>query len=147
MARLATLTEYGDIFRFFKEMIAFRKSHPSISRSHFWRDDVHWFGPDGPVDLSSASHTLAFHLSEASANGDDFYVLINASNEPVRLSCSTRIGGQLAKGHRHVRRIASRYFQKRYCWRFCRGHYRNRAAFSRGVVPDGTRMMTNGDFV
>lgn len=77
------LPEYADVFRFFKEMIAFRKSHPSISRSYFWRDDVHWFGPDGPVDLSSASHTLAFHLSEASANGDDFYVLINASNEPV----------------------------------------------------------------
>ena len=75
------LQEHADVFRFFKEMIAFRKSHPSISRSHFWRDDVQWFGPDGPVDLSSASQTLAFHLSAEVMNEDDLYVLINGSNE------------------------------------------------------------------
>jgi glycogen operon protein len=77
------LEQHQDIFRFFKEMIAFRKAHPSISRSHFWRDDVHWFGVDDAVDLSLASQTLAFYLSARSVNDGDLYVLINASPEPV----------------------------------------------------------------
>ena len=34
------LMKNRDIFRFFRHMIAFRKSHPSIARSRFWREDV-----------------------------------------------------------------------------------------------------------
>ncbi len=77
------LEEHRDVFRFFKEMIAFRKAHPSISRSHFWRNDVHWFGPDGPVDLSSASQTLAYSLRGESPNDSDLSVLINGSHRPM----------------------------------------------------------------
>ena len=33
----------------FKRMIAFRKAHPSLARSRFWRDDVRWYGV-GPRD-------------------------------------------------------------------------------------------------
>jgi isoamylase len=72
------LTENLDIFRFFRNMIAFRKSHPSLGRSHFWREDVHWYGV-GPVpDLSFDSHTVAFCLHGASQNDTDLYVMINA---------------------------------------------------------------------
>jgi len=67
-----------DIFRFFKQMIAFRKAHPSLGRSRFWRDDVHWFGAGPEVDRSHDSHSLAFHLSGASQNDQDLYVMINA---------------------------------------------------------------------
>ena len=63
-----------DIFRFFKKMIAFRKSHPSLCRSRFWREDVSWYGPGSAVDLSSDSHTLAFCLHGASQADDDIYV-------------------------------------------------------------------------
>lgn len=77
------LDEHGDMFRFFKEMIAFRKAHPAISRSHFWRDDVRWFGPDGPVDLSPSSRSLAFHSRGRSLGDGDLCVLINASCDPV----------------------------------------------------------------
>ena len=42
------LAENSGIFRFFRQMIAFRKAHPSIARSHFWRQDVHWCGT-GPT--------------------------------------------------------------------------------------------------
>jgi glycogen operon protein len=77
------LEEHRDIYRFFKEMIAFRKSRPSISRSRFWRDDVRWFGPDGPVDLSPSSQALTFHLSGKAENDDDLYVLINGSRESI----------------------------------------------------------------
>ena len=67
-----------DIFRFFQRMIAFRKSHPSLCRSRFWRSDVLWYGVDGPADTSQDSHSLAYFLSGASENDDDLYVMINA---------------------------------------------------------------------
>jgi isoamylase len=67
-----------DIFRFFKKMIAFRKNHPSLSRSRFWRVDVSWYGVGAKVDLSHDSRSLAFCLHGASQDDDDIYVMINA---------------------------------------------------------------------
>jgi len=67
-----------DIFRFFKKMIAFRKNHPSLSRSRFWREDVSWYGVGATVDFSHDSHSLAFCLHGASQGDDDVYVMINA---------------------------------------------------------------------
>ena len=67
-----------DVFRFFKQMIALRKAHPSIGRSRFWRDDVRWYGVDGPADLASHSHSLAYYLRGADVGDDDLYVMINA---------------------------------------------------------------------
>jgi isoamylase len=67
-----------DIFRFFKKMIAFRKSHPSLGRSRFWREDITWYGTGEKADLSYNSHTLAFCLHGASQEDDDIYVMINA---------------------------------------------------------------------
>ena len=66
-----------DMFRFFKRMIAFRKAHPSLGRSRFWREDVHWYGVGLEVDLSHDSHSLAFFLSGVSQQDDDLYVMIN----------------------------------------------------------------------
>lgn len=67
-----------DVFRFFKSMTAFRKSHPSLSRSRFWREDVAWYGIGATADLSAASHSLAFCLHGASQNDQDIYVMVNA---------------------------------------------------------------------
>ena len=67
-----------DIFRFFKNMIAFRKRHPSLSRSRFWREDITWYGTGEKADLSHDSHSLAFCLHGASQDDDDIYVMINA---------------------------------------------------------------------
>jgi glycogen operon protein len=59
-------------------MIAFRKSHPSLGRSRFWRNDVRWYGVGEAPDLSFDSHTLAWCLHGASQNDNDIYVMINA---------------------------------------------------------------------
>ncbi len=68
-----------DVFRFFRGMIAFRKTHPSIARSHFWRDDISWYGrTDKDVDLSPGGQTLAWCLHGASLNDVDIYVMVNA---------------------------------------------------------------------
>lgn len=72
------LRENADMFRFFRLVIAFRKAHPSIARSRFWREDVKWFGTQGPPDLGPNSHTLAYFLSGKSQNDADLYVMINA---------------------------------------------------------------------
>jgi isoamylase len=67
-----------DIFRFFKSMIAFRKAHPSLGRSRFWREDVSWYGTGSTVDSSHESRSLAFCLHGDSQDDDDIYVMINA---------------------------------------------------------------------
>lgn len=67
-----------DMFRFFKLMIAFRKAHPSLARSRFWRDDVRWYGVGPDTDLAYDSRSLAFALHGASQQDDDLYVMINA---------------------------------------------------------------------
>jgi glycogen operon protein len=68
----------AEIFRFFKSMIAFRKSHPALSRSRFWREDVAWYGVGASVDLSHDSRSLAFCLHGFSQSDDDIYVMLNA---------------------------------------------------------------------
>jgi isoamylase len=73
-----------DIFRFFKSMIAFRKGHPSLSRSRFWREDIYWYGTGERADLSYDSRSIAFCLHGASQNDDDIYVMINAYWEALR---------------------------------------------------------------
>jgi len=67
-----------DIFRFFKSMIAFRKAHPTLCRSRFWREDVCWYGVGPVADLSYDSRSLAFCLHGGSQRDDDIYVMINA---------------------------------------------------------------------
>jgi len=77
------LNTHADIFRFVKLMIAFRKAHPTICRSVFWRDDIRWHGVNSETDLSFHSHTLAYYLRGASVQDADLYVMINGFAEPL----------------------------------------------------------------
>ncbi|NND97826.1 MAG: glycogen-debranching protein [Pirellulaceae bacterium] len=72
--------ENNDLLRFVKRMIAFRKSHASISRSRFWRDDIKWYGTDRLVDFSPPSRCIAYCLHGGTENDDDLYVMINGSD-------------------------------------------------------------------
>jgi glycogen operon protein len=69
-----------DVFRFFRCMINFRKAHPSLGRSRFWREDVRWYGMGKTVDMGRDSRTLAYYLGGASQQDTDLYVMINASD-------------------------------------------------------------------
>ncbi len=77
------LSKHDDMFLFFKQIIAFRKDHPSLSRSRFWRDDVKWYGTGHLVDMSATSQQLAYCLHGASQNDQDIYVMINAAAASV----------------------------------------------------------------
>lgn len=81
------LEPFQEVHRFFQKVIAFRKAHSTLGRSRFWREDVRWFGPQGPVDRSFASHTLAYFLNGKNPlhqiNDIDLYVMINAWWQPI----------------------------------------------------------------
>jgi isoamylase len=69
-----------DVFRFVQGMIAFRKAHPSIARSQYWREDVSWYGSaENATDFSPEGQMLAYCLRGASLHDDDIYVMVNAS--------------------------------------------------------------------
>ena len=80
------LGEFAGVQRFFRLMIAFRAAHPSICRSTFWRDDVTWYGTDGPPDLGSGSHSVAYLLRGASEGDGDLYVMINEWTAPLEFT-------------------------------------------------------------
>lgn len=78
------LERHSDMFRFFKMMIAFRKSHPSINRSRFWRSDIHWYGVGHEVDFSASSKQLAWCLHGEAHHDSDLYVMINAAETEMQ---------------------------------------------------------------
>jgi isoamylase len=73
-----------DIFRFFQSMIAFRKAHPSIARSDYWREDIRWYGTEAQVDFSPQGQTLAYCLHGASVSDSDIYAMVNGSPRDVK---------------------------------------------------------------
>ncbi|MBV8779833.1 MAG: glycogen-debranching protein [Phycisphaerae bacterium] len=80
------LREQAGMFRFMKNLIAFRKAHPTLGRSRYWREDIKWFGTGVDVDMSAHSHALAYHLRGTSMVDCDLYVMINASQEPMEFT-------------------------------------------------------------
>jgi glycogen operon protein len=76
----------ASILRFVELLIDFRKAHKAICRSRFWRSDVCWYGPNGPVDFSNSSHTLAYCLKGKSQEDDDLYVMVNMYWEDLLFS-------------------------------------------------------------
>ncbi len=77
---------HSDHLRFVKQMIAFRKAHPTLGRGRFWRGDVRWYGVGDSTDLSYNSHSLAYCLLGASQGDRDLYVMINAYHDPLRFT-------------------------------------------------------------
>jgi glycogen operon protein len=80
----ARLEENRDLFKFVRNMIAFRRSHPTIARSQFWRDDIRWFGAEHLVDMSESSRSLAYFLPGLTESEDDLYVMINFNEDAAR---------------------------------------------------------------
>lgn len=78
------LENNAEIHRFFRNMIHFRKAHPSLGRSRFWREDVRWFGTEHSVDMGPQSRTLALHLRGSSQDDVDLYIMINGSDAEQR---------------------------------------------------------------
>jgi isoamylase len=77
--------------RFVTAMIAFRKAHPSIARSRFWRDDVAWFGASGDgVDPHALQ--VVYTLRGENTGDSDLCVMVNGGAE----ACHFTIPGHAA---------------------------------------------------
>jgi glycogen operon protein len=70
------LEQNAEVFRFFRMMIQFRKSHKILESSRFWRDKVTWRGISDEPDRGYHSHSLAFLLQEQEHSA--LYAIVNA---------------------------------------------------------------------
>jgi isoamylase len=80
------LSENSAFFRFVKLMISFRKAHPTLCRSRFWRDEIRWHGTGHAIDFSYQSKAFAYCLKGDSLGDNDLYVMINASAESLEFT-------------------------------------------------------------
>jgi glycogen operon protein len=69
--------QFPDVWAFFQGLIAFRKNHPSLGRSRFWRQDVRWHGVTDGINWDEPSRSFAYFLDGARVNDDDLYVMVN----------------------------------------------------------------------
>ena len=93
------LEKNKSLFRFVKEIIAFRLSHPGFMRPEFYTGrggnynaipDINWFNEKGSLpDWDKSNHLLALQINGRRADivrdkdDNDFYIMFNASIEPV----------------------------------------------------------------
>lgn len=87
------LEDNCDFHRFFSKMIAFRKSHPTLARSRFWREDVRWHGTGADIDMSFESQQLAFYLDGAAEKDADLYVMINGGWREQKFTLQQALAG------------------------------------------------------
>ena len=78
--------ERVEMHRFVKLAIAFRKSHPSIARSRYWREDVRWYDLDPDHAHRPEASRFAFCLYGHSEGDADLYAMINASQEDATMT-------------------------------------------------------------
>ncbi len=88
------LPMHQDVFCFVSRMIAFRKAHPSLSRSRLWREDIFWYGPNHSVDMSYESRTLAWCLHGQSVGDHDIYVMVNAGTDKISFGIYEGVAGE-----------------------------------------------------
>ena len=72
---------HAGFWRFVQQMIAFRKQHPSLARSRFWRDGRPLVRTARRRRLSRPA--VAWRLAGASQGDRDLYVMVNGGTEPV----------------------------------------------------------------
>jgi isoamylase len=80
------LKENEDFFRFYRNLIAFRKAHPVLRRGHFLSDaDVCWHGTNGQKTIwDKDTQFLAFTLIDAEKN-EVIYCAFNAQNSSLSI--------------------------------------------------------------
>jgi isoamylase len=76
------LEQHQEIYRFTRDMIAFRRAHPILSQEHFYTDaEIHWFSPQGdlPHWTNPKEQQLAFLIHEDEHRA--LYLMFNAGAE------------------------------------------------------------------
>jgi glycogen operon protein len=104
------LQKNSGLYRFVKEMIAFRRRHPGFMRPEFYtgRDgnynaipDISWFIEDGsPPDWDDLGCCLAFRMDGSKADiladkdDNDFFIMFNGGTKKVDFKICEPMGGK-----------------------------------------------------
>ena len=104
------LTKNADLFRFVKEMIAFRSRHPGFMRPEFYtgRDgnynaipDISWFDESGETsDWEEIGPCLALRMDGSKADiladrdDNDFFIMFNSGDTPVNFKVCDPLDGK-----------------------------------------------------
>ncbi|TXH76580.1 glycogen debranching protein GlgX [Thiobacillus sp.] len=78
------LEQHRELHRFVREMLAFRRAHPVLSREQFYTEaEIQWFGPDGNVPdwFDPSARQLACRIREDAH--DSLFLIFNAGSECV----------------------------------------------------------------
>jgi glycogen operon protein len=104
------IKRHHEIFRFTKEIIAFRKRHPCLRREQFFTGedtdhngipDISWYGttrgaPDWGAENKALACLIDGSCKETGAEKDDndLYLMFNASEEPLTFCLPTLASGK-----------------------------------------------------
>ena len=104
------LSKNQDLFRFVKEIIAFRRRHPGFMRPEFYtgRDgnynatpDISWFDEKGELpDWEEIGHCLALRMDGSRADvladrdDNDFFIMFNGSPKAVNFKIADPLDGK-----------------------------------------------------
>ena len=78
------LERHGEIARFVRGMIAFRRNHPILSAERFYTDaDIHWFGPHGGQPDWEDPHARQFACRIDEGGGHWLLLMFNAGTGAV----------------------------------------------------------------
>ncbi|MBF0465525.1 MAG: glycogen debranching protein GlgX [Nitrospirae bacterium] len=80
------LEENPDMFRFFRELIKFRKQHNVLRPERFHSEDISWHGVEvNKPDFSQHSRTIAMFIAGHDASGD-IYIILNSYYDFLRFN-------------------------------------------------------------
>jgi glycogen operon protein len=68
---------HAGFLRFTRLLIAYRRRATHVARGTFWRDAVHWLGPEGPIDFEPESQEMGFALAPAPGGERWLLAMIN----------------------------------------------------------------------
>jgi glycogen operon protein len=83
------LSENGELLRFCRELIAFRKAQPALTRKTYFPHtsdenlaEVLWFNENGqPIDWESPSNLLSYKIQPQANHGTALYLIFNNTEE------------------------------------------------------------------
>ena len=81
------LKEHGDIFRFNRGMIDFRRNHPVLSKEQFYKDgDIRWFNPQGGLPNWNDPKARQFACLIQEDEKHAIYLMFNADFSEVNFN-------------------------------------------------------------
>lgn len=87
------IEQFSEHHAFCKNLITFRRRHPTWARHQFWHDAIHWYGTQHAPDLSDTSQQLAFCLHGTPDDPTDYYVMMNAAGTATRFGVHEKSAG------------------------------------------------------